>query len=231
MTDLWTNYDSGALLYCGDCTAVIPSILSIGVDVVVTDPPYGTDAVVGCARDGSKWSISGDESTDVRDAALAMLRGIPFIVFGSWKMKRPEATDYVLVWDKGSHVGAGDLSFPWKATSWEEIYVSGKGFAGHRGPGVLRYNAISPNFVTRHHRTEKPLELMLDLVGKCPQGTVCDPFMGSGTTGVAAIRSGRRFIGIESDPEHYATAQQRIEAELTRAPLFEAPPVIQRSFA
>ncbi len=81
------------------------------------------------------------------------------------------------------------------------------------------------------HPCEKPLELLLDLIGTLTEfgETICDPFMGSGTAGVAATRIDRRFIGIESDAGHFETAKNRIEAELSRAPLFAPPPQIQRS--
>lgn len=59
--------------------------------------------------------------------------------------------------------------------------------------------------------------------------TILDPFMGSGTTGVASVRTGRRFIGIEKEPKYFDIVVARIEAELTRMPLFEEPPQIQRS--
>jgi DNA modification methylase len=75
----------------------------------------------------------------------------------------------------------------------------------------------------RHgHATPKPVEMMARCVkSSCPiGGTVLDPFMGSGTTGVACIRTGRKFIGIEKDPTHYATALKRIQNELDQGDLF-----------
>jgi DNA modification methylase len=63
-----------------------------------------------------------------------------------------------------------------------------------------------------------------------PGDVVCDPFIGSGTTGIACIRTGRRFIGIEKEPKYFDIAVKRIEAELSRAPLFEPAPEIQTTF-
>jgi len=82
------------------------------------------------------------------------------------------------------------------------------------------------------HPCEKPVELLADLIETTTNHgeSILDPFMGSGTTGVACARIGRPFIGIESHPKHFATAVKRIEAELSRAPLFEPKPVIQKSF-
>jgi site-specific DNA-methyltransferase (adenine-specific) len=134
-------------------------------------------------------------------------------VFGSWKAARPKGLKAVLVWDKGNHVGSGDLSFPWKSTSWEEVYIGGSGFAGRRTAGVLRFNAISPNFVTRDHPTEKPLALMRELISKCPPGVILDPFMGSGTTLRAAKDHGRPAIGIEIEERYCETAARRCSQE------------------
>jgi DNA modification methylase len=80
------------------------------------------------------------------------------------------------------------------------------------------------------HPVQKPLPLMawcLDQLDLQPGMTVLDPYMGSGTTGVACVRAGLNFIGIEVDPTYFAIAQRRIEAEQNRHPLFEAPARVQ----
>jgi len=85
-------------------------------------------------------------------------------------------------------------------------------------PGILREN--SPATEDRQHATEKPVGIMQTLAAVAPVGgLVLDPFMGSGTTGIACIRTGRRFIGIEIDPTHYATACRRIDDELQQIKL------------
>jgi site-specific DNA-methyltransferase (adenine-specific) len=68
----------------------------------------------------------------------------------------------------------------------------------------------------------------VDLIAKCPGQTILDPFMGSGTTGVACIRTGRRFIGIEIDPTYFSIARDRIQAELGRHPLFKEEEAAER---
>jgi site-specific DNA-methyltransferase (adenine-specific) len=75
---------------------------------------------------------------------------------------------------------------------------------------------------TNHHPTVKPIDLMAYLCRLItpPSGTILDPFMGSGSTGVAALREGFRFIGIELNPEYAEIAEKRIENELNRVPLF-----------
>ena len=66
----------------------------------------------------------------------------------------------------------------------------------------------------RKHPNEKPVSLVAQLVTKAPPGIICDPFMGSGTTGLACLRLKRDFIGIEKDPAHFATALERMRSEV-----------------
>lgn len=79
-------------------------------------------------------------------------------------------------------------------------------------PGLYRYSNVQSS--DRVHQTEKPLQLITDLLEIVPAGSVVlDPFMGSGTTAVACIRSGRNYIGFELDERYHAIAQKRIESE------------------
>ena len=209
----------GVELYLGDCLDILPQFEPGSIHAVVTDPPYGMSYRSGFNGVRGTSEIAGDETTEARDAVLAWWKG-PAIVFGTWKVQRPSNIVALLTWDKGPHVGAGDLTLPWKPNT-EEVYVIGGGFFGHRGTSVLQYHAPSPNFVgLRVHPTEKPLPLMLALVAKCPQGTILDPFMGSGTTIVACIRTGRRAIGIEREKKYFDIAVERCKRELERFPLF-----------
>lgn len=114
----------------------------------------------------------------------------------------------------------GDLSFPWKP-SFELIYVTGDGWSGRRVPGVLRgpvqvswenHPNVPPDDA-RVHPHQKPDWLPAHFIERLPHAqNIVDPFMGSGTTGVAALRLGRRFIGIEIDEGYFRTACRRIEA-------------------
>lgn len=201
----------GITIYHGDCLRV--STWSTG-DVLVTDPPYGM-----CLRSGRRGAfgdstIAGDTSTAARDAVLRAWGARPALVFGRWSVPRPAGTRMVLTWEKGEHVGMGDLQVPWKPNT-EEIYVIGSGFVGHRGSSVLRHHAIAGTVGnaaagTRHHPTEKPLGLMRELIQKCPEGIVVDPFMGSGTTLRAALDLGRNAIGIEIEERYCEIAAKRL---------------------
>ena len=200
-----------ATLYLCDCMEVLPTLPK--VDAVITDPPYG---IKYASNRGGKFKgvdIANDDSLQLRDAVLELIGDTPSVIFGSWRMRRPAGTRQVLVWDKGDHVGMGDLSLPWRPNT-EEIYVLGSGFSGHRGSSVIRVSAPSPNFTPdaqRYHPTEKPVALIATLLAKAPGGTVLDPFMGSGTTGVACVQLGRKFIGIEIEPKYFDIACRRIE--------------------
>jgi DNA modification methylase len=218
MTEPTIERIGDAILYLGDCYTILP----VKADVVVTDPPYGVAYSTNMGGKFQGVAISGDESTAARDVALSLCSEIPALVFGSWKQPRPANVRQVLIWEKGDHVGMGDLSCPWRPNT-EEIYVIGPGFVGHRGSSVLKHNAPSPNFTpahSRHHPTEKPVRLMTDLIAKCPGTTVLDPFMGSGTTGVACANLGRSFVGIEIDRQYFDIACERIRAAYAQGRLF-----------
>ena len=111
----------------------------------------------------------------------------------------------------------GDLSMPWKP-NWEEIYIGGEGWTGHRGSGVLSVPApVSWNSSTnapRRHPHEKPVALIMRLLQKAPTGVVVDPFMGSGTTLRAARDLGRRAIGIEIEERYCEIAVQRLAQQV-----------------
>jgi len=142
---------------------------------------------------------------------LELWKGRPALVFGSCRVTAfavsPRA---VLVWDKGGHVGMGDLSLPWKQ-NWEHVYVFGDGFIGRRGSGVLHVNALAPWAGEYQHPHEKPVSLLHLLIDKCPPGIVVDPFMGSGSTLRAAKDLQRVAIGIEIEERYCEVAARRLQ--------------------
>lgn len=209
-------YDEGGIqIFHGDCREVLPILAA---DVLVTDPPYGI--AFRSNMHGARYetqatadrpvSIEGDDNTDLRDWVLSWWGDRPALIFGTWKVARPTATRHVLTWLKGDHLGMGDLSMPWKPNT-EEVYVLGRGFAGHRGTSLLDYPApVSWASGGRLHPHQKPIGLMSALLDKCPPGTVLDPFAGSGSTLVAAKLCGRRAIGIETDERHCENTVKRL---------------------
>ena len=194
-------YDQdGITIYHGDCRQIREWMAA---DVLVSDPPYGMAYQSGWKESSN---VAGDRSTVARDEALAMWGHKPAILFGRWSVERPEGVRMVLYWDKGDWPGMGDLGLPW-GPSTEEIYVIGSGFIGKRtGQIVPCHKRITDG----HHPTEKPVELMKELLGRCPAGVVVDPFMGSGSTLVAAKFMRRRAIGIEVEEKYCEVAVRRL---------------------
>ena len=211
-----------ATLYLGDCREILPTLGK--VDAVVTDPPYGISHTSNWASSWQKTQIANDYDTTARDLVLDMMPCAAALVFGSWKAAKPKGTHTVLIWDKGDAAGMGALSIPWKPNH-EEIYVIGKGFAGSRDSGVLRHTQVSWEMMGRLHPHSKPVSLLCDLVRKVCGNTILDPFMGSGTTGVACMKLGRRFIGIEIEPKYFDIACRRIEEAWKQPRLFQEQPV------
>ena len=210
--------DEHVTLHHADCLEITEWLDS---DVLVTDPPYG---MAYTDRQGMK--IAGDDSLSVRENALAFWGNKPALVFGTWKVARPEATRQVLVWDKWGGGGTvGQSTSPW-AYSHEEIYVLGEwprttpgGRAREGGnpskvSGVLRVSNYNTQSIHRpDHPTPKPVGLMERLVAKCPPGVIADPFAGSGSTLIAARNLGRKAIGVELEEKYCEVIAKRLSQQ------------------
>ena len=211
-----------ATLYLGDALEIVPALT--GICAVLSDPPYGIGYASGHATD-QLWTggrtIANDENTSVRDAVLALLPDFPMLAFGSLRRPLPPGTKQVLTWDKGPALGMGDLSLPWKPST-EEIYVLGKGFVGTRDKGAVIYHPPVQSMAKngRVHPNEKPVGLLRILLQSMPEGTVCDPFMGSGSTGVACMEEQRPFVGVELVPAYFDIACKRVDAAQRQGNLF-----------
>jgi len=210
--------DDLVTIYHGDCRDVLPSISPI--DLVLTDPPYGITYVsnmgvgrgtVPITNDGTRLSLR------LYRAVIPALRATHVLWFTRWDAW-PDVWEILgsafrmrglLVWDKGSP-GMGDLGH-W-GPSYELIASLGNGKIVGRDGSVLRYNTVPPS--RRHHPTEKPVELLAYLIRKLDAGTVLDPFMGSGSTLVAAKSLGRRSIGIEIEERYCEIAARRCSQEV-----------------
>ena len=200
-----------AELHLADCREVLPTLS--GVDAVVTDPPYGT----GCAPRGGKRA-----GTVALDSAPALgwdafdLRWLD--VLGEVRALAVFC-HHAMIADVAQAIGA-DATFAYVksnpspfGTSWEAC-VS-RGLDRTSPQHVIAYNA----FNGQQHPTQKPVEVMEFIVSRA-SGVVLDPFMGSGTTGVACARLGRRFIGIEIEPRYFDIACKRIEQAQRQPDLF-----------
>lgn len=208
-------------LYLGDCLDILPTLGR--VDAVITDPPYGI-------------AYSPSQNTGPRSVAPKTFVGavvvtgdnkpfnpVPFlsypvvVLFGAnhYADKLPASSEWV-IWDKRMGLLSNDFA------DCEMIWTNGGGVARmfrHLWNGAFR---DSERGITRVHPTQKPIELMAWLIERFtdPGDIVLDPFCGSGTTGVACVRTGRRFIGIEIDPTYYAIAQRRIADAQAQPRLF-----------
>lgn len=216
--------DEHVTLYHGDCREIDAWLAA---DVLVTDPPYGVQRTIYSRTTTTAPVIRGERATGraanrvltredvaVRDDALALWGSGPALVFGSWRAPRPADTRMRLIWDRG-HLGNGGVR-PWRPVD-EEIYLCGSWPNGREGSGwtarssILRFRSYPTSGPNRpDHPTPKPVSLMLDLLECCPAGTVTDPFVGSGSTLLAAKTLGRRAIGVEIDEQHCELAARRL---------------------
>ena len=213
-------------LYQGDCLEVLPTLA--GVDAVVTDPPYGISLATNyrerqrtaLALCNNFRPIAGDNRPFDPSPFLGFRT---VVLFGAnYYAQRLPSSGAWLVWDKVDGLPSErDLGF--NDNSDCELIWTNVGNAAriirHRWMGAMKASEQAEN---RVHPTQKPVELMRQIIRHytCPGDTVLDPFMGSGTTGVACVMEGRNFIGIELDPHYYAIAERRIAN--AQPPLFVA---------
>lgn len=202
--------DDFITLHHGDC---LEEFAWLDADVLINDPPYGVDYTSGRPRAALASSILNDKDTVVRDRVIELWGPHkPALIFGSWKIARPERTHTRLIWDTKGALGMGDLSVPWKPSD-QEIYVIGKGFEGPRTSNVLSFAPVQSMAKNgRLHPHQKPVPLMQELIGKT-KGVIADPTAGSGSTLVAAAEMGRRAIGVELDEAYCEKIANRLAAQ------------------
>lgn len=208
-----------ATLYRGDCRDVLPTLPQF--DLILTDPPYG----IGI--DGQKESVNrnpkhnrkhhdflgwDNKTPDRLVFELIRYKSAGQIVWGGnyFTDKLPYPTKGWLFWDKGQRgltMSDGELAwtsydFPMRAFTLNRVALQ-------EGGGT-------------EHPTQKPIRLMKWCLGLVPCArTVCDPFMGSGTTGVACAASDRQFVGVEMEQQYFDIACRRIEDAQRQSKLFE----------
>ncbi len=191
-------------LLLGDCLDVMAGMEPNSVDSIITDPPYGV------AFRGEAWDAA---IPDWLPSARKIARVVAFTtgVTTLWQYPQP---DWVCCWYREASNSRSKLG---GFSHWSPILVYGKS----KWPvDSLKLHAIQYAYPHGYpHPSPKPEKLVRWMIeNTTPEGgTVLDPFMGSGTTGVACIQLGRKFIGIEIDPTYYAIAEKRIrdaEAQL-----------------
>jgi DNA modification methylase len=214
-------------LYLGDCRDILPTLGP--VDAVVTNPPYGialnTDNsrfsggnTASVAKRGNNVGPAGGRAiaNDAEPFDPAFLLSLPGdkIIWGwnNYPDRLPRGA--CLVWLKRNDDAFGSF-----LSDAELAWMS-------KGHGVYCRRDLSNAGITneRVHPTQKPVGLMEWSLGFIPKArTVLDPYMGSGSTGVACVQQGRAFVGIEIDPVYFAAACRRIEAAYKQPRLFAEP--------
>lgn len=209
-----------ATLYLGDCREILPTLGA--VDAVVTDPPYGVGFVYANHNDAHEgyhnWCIEWFAQLQQISQRIAISCGIANLQ--TW----PPPT-WTMCWHKPASMGRCPVGF----NNWEPVLLYGK--VPRQIVDVFRA-VIVPDRELDGHPCPKPLGWGMALVDMISVGgdLVLDPFMGSGTTGVACARLGRSFIGIEIEPKYFDIACRRIEQAQRQTDLFVAPvkaPVMQ----
>jgi hypothetical protein len=208
-------HGEGYSLYQGDARLLVP-LLTEPLQALIVDPPYGI---------GFPYRSYTDTAANFRETIVPILttllarvrRGAVFSAEALIPYQRPCRTL--------GHVycPAGTGRCAWGFTTMHHVLLYGHSphlHGGHLPPTTLR--SVNPGPVPDGHPCPKPVEWMRWLVdlASVPGETVVDPFMGSGTTGIACLEYGRRFVGIEVDPGYFALAVQRLEAVTRQGTLF-----------
>jgi len=201
-----------ATLYLGDCLEILPTLPN--VDALITDPPYGI------GRDGQARSTGGhgghkeyefmgwDAVRPSADCFRLMLSAADYYIVwgGQYFADLLPVHSQWLVWDKGQRINQSDGELAWTSRD-----------------GALRIytqNRVALMQDGAEHPTQKPIVLMQWCLGFVESENILDPFMGSGTTGVACISLGRKFIGIEIEPKYFDIACERIRKAAMAPPDF-----------
>jgi site-specific DNA-methyltransferase (adenine-specific) len=206
----------GITLYCGDCREILPTLGK--VDAVVTDPPYGV---------GLDYESTDDTREFVQDVVLPIIEDCRAI---AGRVTLTPGIKNLFLYPPPSHTGS--IYYPsgagmnsWGFTCWQPILYYGKDPYGGKGSRPDSFESCEPA-EKNGHPCPKPIGQMLKWVERSTlRGeTILDPFMGSGTTGVAAVKLGRKFIGIEIEPKYFDIACRRIQAALDAPDMFIEQP-------
>jgi len=200
-----------AVLYLGDCREILPTLGK--VDAVVTDPPFGVGNFVQQTGNKRGERVSWNESAPSAEF-FANLRAISRhrIIWGANFFNCFEEAGGAIVWVKNQPMPdfskAEIASSSWKQKT-ELVRITWTNFV---------------NTKESAHPCERPIELYTWCIEYLPNVVaVCDPFMGSGSCGVASLKLGRKFIGIEIKPKYFDIACKRIEEAWKQPRLFEEP--------
>ena len=209
-------------LFLGDCRDILPTLGK--VDAVVTDPPYGINYKTNLPGSQDFAVLQGDDGTlDLTD-----IMNLPCPVFSFGANNYPHQLPHRgrwFCWDKRTIDGSADAMMG----SPFELAWSNKTSGFDKIARVLHGGVVNADGhgLRREHPTQKPIAVMkAAITWAAPDAvTILDPFMGSGTTGVACVKLGRSFIGIEREPDYFEIACDRIRKAYAQPDMFIAPPI------
>lgn len=208
-----------ATLYLGDCREILPGLGK--VDAVVTDPPYGigenhkkvaSRGKLATPKDYGEFEWDNEPpSKETIDQIIAASKWQ--ILFGGNYFHLPPTSCW-LIWDKQN----GDNDFADCELAWTNLPKAVRRIYWRWNGMIRRGDDV------RVHPTQKPEGVMAWCIEQLPPSvtTILDPFMGSGTTGVAALRAGKRFIGVEREPKYFEAACTRISEARRQPDMFVA---------
>ena len=197
-----------ATLYLGDCMDILPTLDK--VDAVITDPPYG----IGFGGKHTKWSanrgvVLGNWDAEIPDVSALLDLSENITIWGGERFGLPVKRGW-LTWVKPDAAP----TFASTEFAWRSVDKPARHF---------QYSVSATNSERVGHPTQKPLALMKWCIEQAGNPRlILDPFMGSGTTGVAAVQMGRKFIGIEREPKYFDIACKRIEQATAQGQIFES---------
>lgn len=205
-----------ATLYLGDAREVVE--VCHPWDCIVTDPPYGMEFRSN-HREVRHDAIANDDTDELLSWACRLNANHSAYIFCRWdnlmgNVPRPKSC---VTWVKNNW-SMGDLEHEHGRQTEVALFYPGP---AHDWPGKRPTDVVhAPRTGNEHHPTEKPVYLMEQVLA-WTRGIVIDPFMGSGTTGVACMNLGRSFIGIEREPKYFDIACRRIEDAQRQGRMFE----------
>ena len=213
-----------ATLYLGDCMDILPTLPK--VDAVITDPPYGI-SYTPYQPNATKYAPIHGDDTDFDPSSLLAIGAPLTIIWGANNFTTMLPRGGWLCWDKRTNEAADKCI----GSPFELAWVNNP--MRYRIARIMHGGAINADGagIPREHPTQKPVRLMTWCIEQGNPQAVLDPYMGSGTTGVACALSGRAFIGIEREPAYFDIACRRIEDAQRQAPLIphEMPAQVQES--